>query len=145
MKYCAHCGAELLDEAVVCPKCGYWTNDQVNVTEVSKVKFSVLSLVGFILSLVAVVWPCCFLALCVVSEPHGEIFFCGLPFAIAGTVCSIIGLVKTIRKKQRGKGFAIAGMIIGAIVTAFGLLLILLGFYLIIIICWIIILILAAV
>ena len=22
MKYCSHCGAELLDEAIVCPKCG---------------------------------------------------------------------------------------------------------------------------
>ena len=22
MKYCAHCGAQLVDEAVVCPKCG---------------------------------------------------------------------------------------------------------------------------
>ncbi len=22
MKYCAHCGNELLDEAVICPKCG---------------------------------------------------------------------------------------------------------------------------
>lgn len=22
MKYCTHCGAELLDEAVMCPKCG---------------------------------------------------------------------------------------------------------------------------
>ena len=22
MKYCSHCGAELLDEAVICPKCG---------------------------------------------------------------------------------------------------------------------------
>lgn len=23
MKYCAQCGAQLVDEAVVCPKCGY--------------------------------------------------------------------------------------------------------------------------
>ena len=142
MKYCTHCGVELLDEAVVCPKCGYWTSDQVKVDEV-KPKFSVLSLVGFILSLVAVVFPGCFLVLCMVSEPSGEIFFCGLPFAVAGLVCSIVGLVKTIRKKQRGKGFAIAGMIIGAIVAVSGLLLILLGFYLIVIICWIIIFILA--
>ncbi|MBQ9079602.1 MAG: NINE protein [Clostridia bacterium] len=22
MKYCSHCGSELLDEAVICPKCG---------------------------------------------------------------------------------------------------------------------------
>ncbi len=26
MKYCAKCGAELLDEAVICPKCGCSTN-----------------------------------------------------------------------------------------------------------------------
>ena len=26
MKYCAHCGAQLVDEAVVCPKCGCAVN-----------------------------------------------------------------------------------------------------------------------
>ncbi|MFA6874510.1 MAG: zinc-ribbon domain-containing protein [Bacilli bacterium] len=27
MKYCSHCGAELLDDAVVCPKCGCAVNN----------------------------------------------------------------------------------------------------------------------
>jgi TM2 domain-containing membrane protein YozV len=27
MKYCAHCGAELMDEAVVCVKCGSTVNE----------------------------------------------------------------------------------------------------------------------
>ena len=27
--YCSKCGAEILDEAVICPKCGCYTNNQV--------------------------------------------------------------------------------------------------------------------
>lgn len=32
MKYCSHCGNELLDEAVICPKCGCACNSKVEAT-----------------------------------------------------------------------------------------------------------------
>ncbi|MCH5151434.1 MAG: DUF4190 domain-containing protein [Clostridiales bacterium] len=105
MKYCGHCGSELLDEAVVCPKCGCWTNDNPATTVTQKLKTNVCALIGFILSLVSLV-----------------IFvnFFGMA-SIAGLVCSIVGLkeVKSI-KGQRGKEFAITGIVIGACTSLFG-------------------------
>ncbi len=35
MKYCKHCGAELLDEAIVCPKCGCSAEENVPVQTVA--------------------------------------------------------------------------------------------------------------
>lgn len=31
MKYCSHCGKELMDEAVICPNCGYAVDGSSNV------------------------------------------------------------------------------------------------------------------
>lgn len=53
MKYCSKCGAELLDEAIICPKCGCETDSskalkQQNDIEASEKKaktFGILSLV----------------------------------------------------------------------------------------------------
>ena len=109
MKYCAHCGEELLDEAVLCPKCGCWVNKEKTAESVDtvnhKLKTNVCALVGFILSLVSLV-----------------IFvnFFGMA-SIAGMVCSIVGLKEVNNVKgQRGKEFAITGIVIGALTSLFG-------------------------
>ena len=119
MKYCTHCGYELLDEAVVCPHCGYWIDAKAQETSVAnpKPKLNVLSLVGFILSMVSVVML--LLSLTMQSEFNVWVCFFSLPFAIPGVVCSIVGLVKTVRRKQRGKGFAIAGIVVGGSIIEF--------------------------
>lgn len=58
MKYCATCGAELQDNAVVCPKCGCMTADfkQTILEDKSSIGLNVLSflipLIGLILYLV---------------------------------------------------------------------------------------------
>ena len=125
MKYCSHCGEELLDEAVICTKCGCWTNDNGKVTEIAKPKLNKLALTGFILSLVSTVLSILFLSI----DSDSILLFSGMPVAIAGFVCSLVGLVKLKRSNQSGKGIAIAGMVVGAAVGVMWVLLILLALY----------------
>lgn len=73
---------------------------------------NILALIGFILSLVSITIGlcCCY----------------GLPFNIAGIICSVIGFVQIRKQPERytGRGLAIAGIIIGSlsILLAAGLL-----------------------
>ena len=46
MKYCKSCGAELVDDAVICPKCGVSVDGSVQERKQNK-----LGIAGFILSL----------------------------------------------------------------------------------------------
>ena len=106
MKYCERCGNELHDEAVFCPKCGcavryekpQWKDDP-------SARVNVCALVGFILSLTSVIF---------IVNIFGIL-------SVAGLVNSIIGLVNCEKKKQRGKGFAIAGVAVGAIFLIIGI------------------------
>lgn len=51
MKYCSHCGSELLDDAVVCPKCGCAAESQENsVPQNQNVTASGLSIAGLVLA-----------------------------------------------------------------------------------------------
>ena len=142
MKYCAHCGAELIDEAVICTKCGCWTNDQKKLSEISRPKLNVLALVGFILSIVSIV---VFLFAIGIDPEADASLFIGIPFAIAGFVCSIIGLIKLKRNHQRGKGFAIAGIVVGAVVGIFWLFILMLSLYFVVLLYILLILIFIAV
>ena len=97
--YCKTCGKEINDEAVVCPYCGCAVKDGVvakavgNVTQ-SQQKINVLSIVGFVLSLVSLL-----------------LAFYGI-VAIVGLVLSIVGLIQCNQRGERLKGLAIAGIII---------------------------------
>ncbi|MCR4726389.1 MAG: zinc ribbon domain-containing protein [Clostridia bacterium] len=84
MKYCSKCGTELVDEAVVCVKCGCAVGSLGNEPEVKKK--NAVALLGFILS-----------------------FF----FSIPGLILGIIGLVQS-KKLKDGKGFSIAAICISA-------------------------------
>ena len=68
-------------------------NPQANV---ATKKITVPGLVGFILSLV------------------GLLFF-GIPLGITSVILGIVGMVKFDANTQKGKGFAIASIIIGAL------------------------------
>ena len=72
-------------------------------TPVTAPSQNILALIGFILSLVSITIGlcCCY----------------GLPFNIAGIVCSAIGFVQIRKQPERytGRGLAIAGIIIGAV------------------------------
>lgn len=105
MKYCTHCGAELMDDAVICPKCGCWASTGVASMQ-QKAKLNACALVGFILSLVGVVLF--------------FVDFMGL-LELAGMIVSIVGLVQIGRNtEQRGKAFAITGVSVGACLFVFG-------------------------
>lgn len=45
MKYCSHCGAELLDQAVLCMKCGCPVQPKNSVQSATKVKDDTLDVV----------------------------------------------------------------------------------------------------
>ena len=99
MKYCRTCGAELVDEAVVCPKCG------VAVGEIQEPqKKNSMAIAGFVLSLVAL-----FINL-----------YC-IP-AVAGLVLSIVGLIQISKGGYKNKNLAIAGIVISVIALAWDIL-----------------------
>lgn len=56
LKYCSHCGAELLDAAVICVKCGCSTQNQVQfVTQAAAAKDDTLDVVIKIVLIIACV------------------------------------------------------------------------------------------
>ena len=91
MKYCTHCGAELFDEAVICPKC-YSEIGETKTASTPQNKWSGLAIAGFIVS-----------------------FFNG----IAGLIMSIIGLKRARSSGENGKKLALAGIVISAVHLAF--------------------------
>ena len=110
MKYCIHCGAELPEETVICTKCGCKADvpTPTKSQPSRKMKVNAYALVGFILAMVSMI------------TLHRD--FLGL-MAIAATALSIVGLVQIHKDNaQRGKGFAIAGMAVGAYYVIIGLL-----------------------
>ncbi|MDE7406515.1 MAG: zinc-ribbon domain-containing protein [Clostridiales bacterium] len=85
--FCPHCGNEIGDTAYFCPYCGE-TIGFDSYYPMRKRKTNVIAIVGFILS-----------------------FF----IAIAGLICSIIGMKKSEELDGKGMGFAIAGVFISVI------------------------------
>ena len=105
MRYCTHCGAEIMEEAAVCTKCGCWTNNPSTQTVQQKTKINACALVGFILSMAGIV--------------TFFVDFMGL-LALAGMILSIVGLVQLAGKdEQKGKAFAVAGIPVGACMFIF--------------------------
>lgn len=144
MKFCSNCGNELKENAKFCASCGtpvteetkkveekidealndvvaevnnesnkevvkdvqenvVVTNNsdsvQVGITEktaINEQKTNTMSLVGFILSIVSIVCCCC--------------SFSGLAL-----ILSIIGLIQINKTNEKGKGFAITGIVVGGI------------------------------
>lgn len=92
MKYCKFCGAELLDESVICPRCGN------NVAEGPvALKKNAMAIAGFVLGLVAMF-----------------INAYAIP-AVIGLVLSIVGFVQIKKGGYRNRGLAIAGIVLCAI------------------------------
>ena len=115
MKYCSQCGAELLDQAVVCPKCGCPVNGaglvqpqpvqqkRANALDV----FSVFAMISGIIMLIL-----------------GIVGFWFLPLAVVVFIVALIGLTIDIFACIFGKykGRAIGGIVVNSIAMLCGFL-----------------------
>ena len=120
MAYCAHCGKEVDDNAVVCIHCGCRTtndagysgaNNPSQRTTQSQKGVSLPSILGFIISCVSV-------ALCVfyyVTYNHLVSSNC----TVVGAVISAIGLADCKQQNQIGRVLSIIGIII-SVISMFG-------------------------
>ena len=103
MKYCARCGAELHDEAVICTKCGCPVDGMRGPYDnYASNNWNGLAIAGFVLS-----------------------FFS----TIVGLILSIIAYKQIKESGEKGKGLALAGIIISSIITAFAVLAFLFYFF----------------
>lgn len=120
-KFCINCGSEIQDGARACVNCGTLVDGgvvtptpattTVNVNAVQQPQQSNgMAVAGFVISLVSVV------------------FCCG-SFNWLGLIFSIVGLVKSKSVGGKGKGLAIAGIIISAIVMVLSIILAALGVF----------------
>lgn len=99
MKYCPNCGKEVMENSNFCNGCGKNLVENssvaINNVQTNTSNTNGVAIAGFVVSLVSVL--CC-----------GGTSFIGL-------ILSIIGLVQSKKKEGNGKGLAIAGIIISAI------------------------------
>lgn len=127
MKFCINCGKELQEGAKACGYCGMIIDGQnvgagaanntgaanvgtvVNVQSTSVKSTNGMAIVGFVLSLVSSL--CC----------------CGA-FNFISLILSIVGLVQSKNMNGSGRGLAIAGIIISAIMIIIGIILIIFGY-----------------
>lgn len=94
MKFCTKCGNELMDEAVICPKCGCIYNNQNLVNNSETDTANGVAIVGFIFSFL-------------------------LP--IVGFICGLFGLSKSNELNGKGYGLSIAAIILSVIFQIFGI------------------------
>lgn len=106
MKYCTHCGAELLDEAVICPKCGCAIGKYTSAEEADQSShWNILCVIGFAFSFFA---------------------------ALVGLILSIVGRKQVMQSGEKGKDLATAGIIISSVNLALTILYVICGFALLI-------------
>jgi uncharacterized membrane protein YvbJ len=104
MKYCSHCGHELVDDAVVCTNCGCAVYNQQNIRpnnrpiEQGNQPIDIMSIIGFVLAFIV---------------------------AIAGLVVSIIAYNRVkFTDDYTSKSFAKAGIIISIVEIAIAVILV---------------------
>lgn len=98
MKYCSHCGNQIDDAAVVCPKCGCAVENQQTTaaaaTTTEEKKFSGLQMAAFILmiiSTVAIGWLLVPLAWCIpMTVSYYNSVKNGRPVSMGLKVCTLL-------------------------------------------------------
>ena len=98
--FCKNCGKEINENAIICPNCGVATDNYMKVSSPVGFdqKLNGLALAGMICGIVGLI--------------GGNYMFC-IPL-IVGLILSIIGMVK-VKEYKSGFGFALSGIILGAV------------------------------
>ena len=114
--FCSNCGAPNNDGVKFCSNCGQPLSpvEQSVADQPKPKKLSILCLLGFIFSMVfdgTIAVIACMSLL----SPDSDIGATLLVFVLPGLVLSIVGIILASVKKQRGKGFGIAGAILSTI------------------------------
>ena len=102
--FCKICGCEIPEGSNFCPRCGSDTKTTEFVAQEQPApaqKFSGKAIAGFILSLIG-------------------IFISAIPCGIVGTILSALGMKETTSKNKKGRGLAIAGLVVSIIDIVFG-------------------------
>lgn len=108
-KFCSKCGNELMEESVICPKCGcpvvnsesVFKQDNLNsgaddrAKDSSKGKYNLLSIIGIVLAGVSLL-----------------LNFWGI-VGIAAVIISSIALVQIKNTNEKGKALAVVGISVG--------------------------------
>lgn len=111
--FCRNCGKEIKTEDVYCPYCGknqkelnqeqtqkyVYRPSQEERSSYKETKMNTMAIASFVIALVSL-----FLS-----------FWKGGVVGLAALILSIIAMRKIRENKEKGKGFAVAGIIIGAI------------------------------
>ena len=103
--YCKNCGMQIEDGSVYCPKCGATQKvaaPSFTADSPAPATNNTLAIVGFVVALISLL-----------------INFWGI-VGIAATILSVLGYLGCKQKNQKGKGLAIAGIVIGAISVVWG-------------------------
>ena len=102
--YCSKCGKEIADNSTFCPECGAPQNS-VGGTQVNsnpKGGYNSMCILGLVISGISLL-----------------LNFFGI-VGIAGTIVSVIGMMNCKKSNEKGKGLAIAGIIIGVFSIFYG-------------------------
>lgn len=99
MKYCTHCGNQIDDAAVICPKCGCAVENQqttaaTTATTTGEKKFSGLQMAAFILMIISTVsigWTLIPLAWCIpMTVSYYNSIKNGTPVSLALKICTLL-------------------------------------------------------
>lgn len=99
--FCPNCGEKNTTNSKFCPNCGNKFVSNVN-NSVDRNTYSGIAIAGFVTGLSSLL-----------------INFMGLVGLVA-TILSAVGLTKTGETKQKGRGMAVAGLILGIISVIYG-------------------------
>ena len=94
MKYCAHCGAEMYDDAVICTKCGCAADGMRSPYNTPSNSWNILAIIGLVMS-----------------------FFS----TVVGLVLSIIAYKQVKNTGEKGRELALAGIVISSVEIAIAL------------------------
>lgn len=100
--FCPKCGKELADGSTFCPLCGTSLGNGAPVQASQGTRYNTFAIVGFVIGILSLL-----------------INFFGL-VGIAAVIVSVVGLKQVQENNEKGKGLAIAGLVIGIFSVIYG-------------------------